>query len=183
FKTVANALAQNIKPSSLADATIPQPVHRLDYATTGVLLIGKTSGSIRVLNKMFEAKQIEKIYYAVAIGEMNSSGVITTKIDGKRAQSEYTVEETVLSERFDKLNLVQLTPQTGRRHQLRKHLSAIGNPVFGDKDYGTEGLILNGKGLYLHAYSLRFTHPFTSQATYVEDDFPQKFKKIFPQFA
>ncbi|MEO0332447.1 MAG: RluA family pseudouridine synthase, partial [Bacteroidota bacterium] len=146
FKTVANALAQNIKPSSLADATIPQPVHRLDYATTGVLLVGKTSSSIRGLNKMFEAKQIDKIYYAVAIGEMNGSGVITTKIDGKEAQSEYTVEETVLSERFGQLNLVQLTPQTGRRHQLRKHLSTIGNPVLGDKDYSTEGLILNGKG-------------------------------------
>ena len=183
FKTVANALAQNIKPSSLADATIPQPVHRLDYATTGVLLVGKTSSSIRVLNKMFEVKQVEKIYYAVTIDEMKDSGTITTDIDGKQSRSDYTVKESVRSERFGQLNLVQLTPQTGRRHQLRKHLSAIGNPVLGDKDYGTEGLILNGKGLYLHAYSLRFTHPFTSQATYVEDDFPQKFKKIFPQLA
>ncbi len=183
FKTVANALAQNIKPSSLADATIPQPVHRLDYATTGVLLVGKTSSSIRALNKMFETKQIEKTYYTVTIGEMKDSGTITTDIDGKQSRSDYTVKESVRSERFGQLNLVQLTPRTGRRHQLRKHLSAIGNPVLGDKDYGTEGLILNGKGLYLHAYSLRFTHPFTSQATYVEDDFPQKFRKIFPQLA
>ena len=53
FKTIANALAQNIKRSNLADATIPQPVHRLDYATTGILLVGKTSTSIRTLNKMF----------------------------------------------------------------------------------------------------------------------------------
>ncbi|MEM6845526.1 MAG: RluA family pseudouridine synthase [Bacteroidota bacterium] len=183
FKTIANALPQNIKPSPLADATTPQPVHRLDYATTGVVLVGKTSSSIRALNKMFEAKQIKKTYYAAAIGEMNDSGVITADIDGKKAHSEYTIEESVRSERFGKLNLVQLIPQTGRRHQLRKHLSAIGNPILGDKDYGTEGLILNGKGLYLHAYSLRFTHPCTGKNIYVKCEVPQKFKKIFSHLA
>ncbi|WP_051285088.1 RluA family pseudouridine synthase [Aequorivita capsosiphonis] len=181
FKTIANALDQNLKRSNLPDATAPKPVHRLDFATTGILLVGKTSSSIRVLNKMFENKEIKKIYYAITIGEMNSQGEIISDIDGKDSKSTYTLCESVLSERFGKLNLVQLEPETGRRHQLRKHLSNIGNPILGDKEYGIENLILNGKGLYLHAYSLRFNHPFTQDEVYIKDELPKSFKKIFIQ--
>ena len=179
FKTIANALAQNIKRSNLPDATSPQPVHRLDYATTGILLVGKTSSSIRALNKMFENKEVEKTYYAVTIGKMDSRGKITSEVDGKKSQSNYKLCESVLSERFGKLNLVQLEPQTGRRHQLRKHLSNIGNPILGDKEYGIENLVLKGKGLYLHAYSLKFIHPFTNEKVHLKDAFPQRFKNIF----
>ena len=179
FKTVANALAQNIKPSNLPDARKPQPVHRLDYATTGILLVGKTSNSIRVLNKMFEDKKIMKTYYAITIGDMDYRGKITSKIDGKKSQSNYTLSESVLSKKFGKLNLIKLNPQTGRRHQLRKHLSKIGNPILGDKEYGIQNLILKGKGLYLHAYSLKFIHPFTNEKIHLKDELPQKFNKIF----
>lgn len=181
FKTIANALAQNIKRSNLPDATTAQPVHRLDYATTGILLVGKTSSSIRALNKMFENKEVHKTYYAITIGEMNIRGEITSEIDGKKSQSNYTLCESVPSVKFGKLNLVQLEPQTGRRHQLRKHLSHIGNPILGDKEYGIENLILNGKGLYLHAYSLKFTHPFTNENVLFKDELPERFKKIFIQ--
>ncbi len=181
FKTVANALSQNIKLSSLTDVTTPKPVHRLDYGTTGVLLIGKTSSSIRALNEMFKSKTIEKTYYAITIREMSRSGTIVSKIDDKESQSDYLVKQSVPSERFMKLNLVELNPQTGRRHQLRKHLSGIGNPILGDSEYGAEGLILKGKGLYLHAYSLEFIHPFTNQRIFVIDELPQKFRKIFSQ--
>jgi 23S rRNA pseudouridine1911/1915/1917 synthase len=75
--------------------------------------------------------------------------------------------------------LVQLEPETGRRHQLRKHLSSNGNPILGDPTYGFENLILKGKGLYLHAYSLQFIHPFTNEKVHLKDEFPQRFKKIF----
>jgi 23S rRNA pseudouridine1911/1915/1917 synthase len=179
FKTIANALAQNIQQSNLPDATKPQPIHRLDFATTGILLVGKTSSSIRVLNKMFENKKVEKTYYAVTIGVMEDRGEITLEIEGKKSQSNYKLVESVSSKRFGKLNLVKLNPQTGRRHQLRKHLSSINNPILGDKEYGIENLILNGKGLYLHAYSLDFVHPFTNKRIYLKDEIPQKFKKIF----
>lgn len=180
FKTISNALPQNIKPSELADATTPQPVHRLDYATTGVLLAGKTSSSIRALNRMFEDKEIRKVYYAVAIGEMDPSGTITTEIDGKESQTHYFVRESVESVRFGKLNLVELKPLTGRRHQLRIHLASIGNPILGDKDYGIKDLILRGKGLYLHARTLQFQHPVTKEKIHINDKLPQRFSKIFP---
>ena len=179
FKTIAKALAQNLKKSNLPDATTPQPVHRLDYATTGILLVGKTNSSIRALNKMFEAKKVKKTYYAITIGEMDIGGKITLKIDGKKSQSKYTQIAAVPSQRFGKLNLVKLKPNTGRRHQLRKHLSSIGNPILGDKEYGIETLILNGKGLYLHAYALKFKHPFTKEKINLKDRLPQRFKKIF----
>tara|TARA_R110002167_G_scaffold128570_6_gene310916 strand:+ start:1655 stop:2518 length:864 start_codon:yes stop_codon:yes gene_type:complete len=179
FKTIANALAQNIQRSSLPDATKPQPVHRLDYATTGVLLVGKTSSSIRALNCMFEDKKVEKTYFAVTIGEMKDRGKITSEIDGKKSQSDYKLLASVSSKRFGNLNLVKLKPQTGRRHQLRKHLLSIDSPILGDKEYGIENLVLNGKGLYLHAYSLNFIHPFTKEPLYIRDEFPQRFKKIF----
>lgn len=182
FKTIANALTQNIKRSGLFDGTKPQPVHRLDFATTGILLVGKTSSSIIALNKLFENKTIKKTYYAVTIGEMQGEGKITSKIDGKISESNYKLYESVPSKRFGKLNLVRLEPQTGRRHQLRKHLSEIGNPILGDKDYGTEPLILNGKGLYLHAFSVKFIHPFTNKEMHIKDELPQRFKKLFHLF-
>ena len=179
FKTIANALAQNLKSSTLKDATTPQPVHRLDYPTTGLLLIGKTTSSIRALNKLFEDKKIKKTYFAVTIGTMQLEGKITTEIDGKSSKSLYKVKASVVSKRFRILNLVKLKPKTGRKHQLRKHLLSIGNPILGDKDYNIDNLILNGKGLYLHAYSLKFIHPFTQNKVLIKDELPVKFKKIF----
>ena len=179
FKTIANALVQNLIPSPLNDATTPQPVHRLDFATTGVLLIGKTSCSIRKLNKLFEDKVIKKTYYAVTIGKMETEGKITSDIDGKISNTNYVLCASVSSKRFRKLNLVKLKPQTGRRHQLRKHLSEIGHPILGDKDYGIESLILNGKGLYLHAYSLQFRHPFSNEEFFIKSELPKRFKKLF----
>lgn len=179
FKTIANALPQNLKPSSLSDATRPQPVHRLDYATTGIVLVGKTNSSIRALNNMFEDKTIVKTYYAVTIGEMKNHGTITSEIDGKPSESAYKVLESVPSERFGTLNLVELHPKTGRRHQLRKHLFGLGHPILGDKDYALDGLILKGKGLYLHACALEFEHPFTKEAIRIADQLPKRFRNIF----
>ncbi|WP_339708264.1 RluA family pseudouridine synthase [uncultured Kriegella sp.] len=181
FMTIAHVLPQNLKPSPLSDATAPQPVHRLDYATTGLLLVGKTSSSIRDLNRLFANKNVKKTYYAITIGEMNATGEISATIDDKSSLSKYAVKATVPSKRFGKLNLVRLNPKTGRRHQLRKHLSGIGNPILGDRDYGDKDLILKGKGLYLHAYALKFVHPVTLESHHVVTEFPQRFKKIFEQ--
>lgn len=179
--TIENALSNSLKRSEQQDALVyPEAVHRLDYPTTGALLIGKTRSAVVALNQLFSDKQVTKIYLAIAIGEMNLSGTISTDVDGKPSRSEYTVLNSVASERFGKLNLMQLNPLTGRRHQLRKHLSSIGNPILGDRKYGMEGLILKGKGLYLHSLSLEFSHPFTNQKLIIEVPTPKKFLKLFP---
>lgn len=179
FLTIDSALPGNLKPSNQPDAVKPHPVHRLDYPTTGLLLIGKTRTSIFRLNKMFENKKVAKTYFAVAIKRMESKGSIELPVDGKKCLSLFEVEHTVVSPRFEFLNLVKLTPKTGRRHQLRKHLSELGNPILGDKEYGLDSLILNGKGLYLHAYSLEFAHPFTGETMSIKKDLPPKFIKLF----
>lgn len=180
FLTVANALEQNLQKSEALDAVVPKPVHRLDYPTTGALMVGKTSSAIIQLNQLFENKQIQKVYYAVTIGKMDSKGRVEAPIDGKASVSEYEVEKTIVSERFGYLNLVRLHPKTGRRHQLRKHLASIGNPILGDTDYGKQGLVLKGKGLYLHAYSLQFIHPVAETSLMVKSELPKKFMKLFP---
>jgi 23S rRNA pseudouridine1911/1915/1917 synthase len=151
----------------------------LDYPTTGALLIGKTRSAVSNLNQIFQEKEIDKTYLATAIGKMDFEGVIDSGIDGKPSISRFEVLKTITSERFELLNLVELKPETGRRHQLRKHLASIGNPILGDHDYGIDGLILKGKGLYLHSQSLNFTHPFTKEKLLIEAPTPKKFLKLF----
>ena len=182
FKTISNALDQNLIKSRQLDAVKAKPIHRLDYPTTGLLLIGKTNASIIALNKLFEYKQIKKTYFAITIGQMEFSGIINTLIDNKNSETHYEVMKTVVSKRFEYLNLVKLSPKTGRRHQLRKHMLSLGNPILGDKEYCNEKLILNGKGMYLHAGILEFIHPFTKQQIKIKKDFSNKFTKIFTKF-
>lgn len=182
FVTVANALSQNLIKSSLADAVKPQPIHRLDYPTSGLLLVGKTSLSIIELGKLFKEKNIKKTYFAITIGKMNAKGYIDNPIDNKEAFTSYEVLESVTSKRFEFLNLVKLNPKTGRKHQLRKHLLSIVNPILGDKEHYLEGKVLNGKGLFLHAASLDFIHPFTQEKITISKELTKKFRKIFPNF-
>ena len=178
FKTIDNALQQNLKKSSQIDAVRPRPIHRLDYPTSGLLLIGKTSSTIRALNQLFEHKKIKKKYYAITIGKMNLKGAIKTYINKKTAITNYKTIQSVKSNRFEFLNLVELSPRTGRRHQLRIHLSSIGNPILGDQEYGIKSLILKGKGLYLHASQLDFKHPITKDKLSITSNLPKKFKMI-----
>ena len=180
YQTIANALEYNLKPSK-RDGTRPLPIHRLDYATTGTLLVGKTGESIRTLYELFEKKRITKTYLAITIGDMNKDGRMDSKVEGKKAQSTYRVLDSVSSERFKRLNLLELKPLTGRRHQLRKHLFEMGNPILGDKDYYLEQLVLHGKGMYLHAYSLSFEHPINGTYLKVVDNELARFEKIFPK--
>ncbi|MCK5776638.1 MAG: RNA pseudouridine synthase, partial [Bacteroidales bacterium] len=132
------------------------------------------------LNQMFREKQIFKTYTAIAIGEMPDAGTVDIDIDGKRSETIYKTLQSDESERFGFLNLLELIPKTGRKHQLRKHLSYLGNPILGDLLYGFDGKKLKGKGLYLHASSLRFEHPITKEQIEVTADLPKKFLKVFP---
>ena len=182
FVTIANGLSKNLIKSTQYDAVKPQPVHRLDYPTSGVLLVGKTRSSINTLSKIFKNKEIKKTYFAITIGKMDAKGILNFNIDTKNATTEYEVLKSEPSKRFKYLNLVKLKPKTGRKHQLRKHLYTISNPILGDKEYYLKNSILKGKGMYLHAYSLDFRHPITEEKIIVCKELPKKFKKIFPDF-
>ncbi|WP_020526473.1 RluA family pseudouridine synthase [Flexithrix dorotheae] len=180
LKTIYNALPFNLVVSRQTDAlSRPAPVHRLDFPTSGLLLVGKTSSTVVALSKMFEEKKMEKIYHAVTIGKMEKTGILNASIGGKMAETWFEVLKSVESARFGILNLVALKPLTGRRHQLRIHLSQLGQPILGDKDYGKPGLILKGKGLYLQASGLKFSHPVSGEILDFNLPLPKKFKKIF----
>lgn len=180
--TLENALSLHLKKSNAEDAlNNPEPIHRLDHPTSGILLIGKTAKTVIQLNQLFENRKIQKTYYAVAIGEMPKHGMISDTIDGKNALTNFKVIQQESSNRFEYLNLVELKPDSGRKHQIRIHLANQGNPIFGDKDYYLEGKILKGNGLYLHAYSLEFTHPITKENVFQTAPLTKKFVRLFPK--
>jgi 23S rRNA pseudouridine1911/1915/1917 synthase len=180
--TIANALDKALKRSNQEDALQrPEPIHRLDYPTSGCLLIGKTSTSVMMLNRAFQEKKIDKVYYAITIGKQKTNGTIKIPLEGKSCISHFEVIDTVASIKYKALNLVKLIPETGRKHQLRKHLAAIQNPIMGDNQYGTDGNKGMGNGLYLHAYSINFIHPATALTISEHIKLPKKFTRIFKQ--
>lgn len=179
YKTIVNALGFNLKQSQQKDAlNWPLPVHRLDNQTSGLLIIAKTIMARIELGKAFENKQIQKRYHAVVIGKTPTSGSINHKVGEKEALSDYKTLQTVQSLKSGYLSLLELTPQTGRTHQLRIHCAkALGTPILGDKIYGDSNLILKHKGLFLCAVALDFVHPLTKEELKIEIATPYKFIK------
>ena len=184
YKTVQNALPYNLTKSTATDAlSIPRPVHRIDAATCGLLLIAKTKSAHLHLSKQFEQKTIQKQYQAIVIGKLPKQGRIETPIDNKPSTTIYEQVEVIPSLKNTFLTLVNLYPVTGRTHQLRKHLTGLNHPILGDKLYGKEGLILWKKGLFLCAISLSFQHPTTSKAMHIRIEPPNKFRAILEREA
>lgn len=177
FKTIENALSYNIKPSKENDALKwAKPVHRLDYATSGLLLIAKTKKARIELGNQFENREMKKRYRAIVIGKISNKGTIDTSIDEQKAYTEFEPVKHVPSLTNECLSLIDLFPHTGRKHQLRKHLSEIGFPIMGDKLYQTKGQMIKGKGMFLCAVELMFTHPILKTDMVIKIDEPNKFK-------
>ena len=177
FHTIQNALLHNLTVSKAIDAfQLPRPVHRLDHATSGLLLIAKTTSANIHLSEQFENKTIQKRYQAVVMGEIAPvAGMIDVKIENKEALTKYEVLQTVASLKVTHLSLVNLYPLTGRTHQLRIHLAHLGHPILGDKLYHQDKPLLTGKGLFLAAVELTFEHPISGEVMNFEIDAPTKF--------
>ncbi len=179
FKTVENALSSNLMASAQADALPwPRPVHRLDYSTSGLLLVAKTSSALVSLGQAFETRKIHKRYTAIVSGTPPAEGRIEEPINGVPSCSEFIAKQTVPSLKSGHLTLVDLFPVTGRTHQLRIHMASIGHPIVGDQKYGPEGHVLKGKGLFLAAVELNFPHPATQESTRISIDSPAKFDSL-----
>ncbi len=176
FKTVENALPFNLINSSADDALKrPRPVHRLDSPTSGLLLAAKTKQAQINLGHQFESRNIKKRYRAVVKGEIGSPGRIASDIDGRSSETEYMPVRSLRSIKNEHVTLVDLYPGTGRTHQLRKHMAGIGHPIIGDKLYGESGDLFRGKGLFLAAVELSFTHPINGILMNIRIDDPEKF--------
>lgn len=158
-------------------------VHRLDRATSGVMICAKSPEALSWLQKQFSQRKTKKTYFAVVSGHMphdhalidmpiarNPKRPQTFRVDsnGKHALTEYWVREA-----GEKYSLVELKPQTGRTHQLRVHLAEIGHPIIGDTLYSHEP----ANRLYLHAEQLEITLPDRQRLTFTAP-LPAEFRDI-----
>ncbi|CAH1386161.1 RluA family pseudouridine synthase [Candidatus Nitrotoga sp. M5] len=146
--------------------------HRLDFGTSGIMVVGLNAESAQHLNKQFQARTIQKRYVALLEGwVVDDQGRITAAIakdtnqfprvkichtTGKAAITEYTVLQRLEQPRR---SLVQFTPHTGRTHQLRIHSQAIGHPILGCGLYKSDHSEQMADRLLLHASDLYFEHP------------------------
>jgi 23S rRNA pseudouridine955/2504/2580 synthase len=158
------------------DGVKPRLVHRLDKDTSGVLLLARSAEMARRLGKMFQGRDMKKIYWAITSpaptdmeGEIKAPLIKGTLgpekdkmiVDPKNGQKAYTNYE-VIEVAGKKAAFVAFMPKTGRTHQIRVHAAHKGFPLLGDDKYGVKAAI-EGPGitqrLHLHARSLAFTHP------------------------
>lgn len=129
------------------------PVNRLDRGTSGVVLLATSSGNAGMLGRQVKEEGLEKRYLAVVEGSVTGKGEINQPLDGKESVSRYY---TLATGKTGSLLLVE--PVTGRTHQIRRHLAAIGHPVAGDKRYGAASLEAL-PGIALHSFRTVLRHP------------------------
>ena len=166
----ADSLVTRVQ-AEFADALI---VHRLDRDTSGLLVLARGANTHRKLSMAFAAREVEKRYVARVAGELqDAQGEINLPIivDWENRPKQHvnyaTGKPSVTRYRllnFDAItnsSLVELEPVTGRTHQLRVHLAALGHPMWGDTLYGDASL---ASRLLLHACRLELTHPHTCEA-------------------
>ena len=161
------------------------PVHRLDRKTSGVLLFALDQNTQSLMNKKFAENEISKTYRAIVRGHTSPDFEIDYAIinDKNKLQEALTFGKTIAHTEIpycswkhpsSRYSLVELYPQTGRQHQLRKHLSHIFHPIIGDRPHGCnkqnkfflETFELNE--MMLHATKLKFIHPHTSSEMIIE---------------
>lgn len=164
----------------LPTATI---VHRLDMATSGLLVMALNKDAHVKISRQFETRHISKRYLARVYGKVeNENGEVTLplicdwpnrpkqKVDfekGKKAHTKYRVL------RFEpEATLVELTPITGRSHQLRVHMLELGHPILGDRLYAHHKALTVSERLQLHAHTLKLSQPTTNEALSFEAPCP-----------
>lgn len=155
-------------------------VHRLDMATSGLLLFGRGVAWQRVLSRMFAERQVAKRYVAVVHGrlghQVGASGEIDLPlaadwphrprqhVDAAHGKPSLTRWQVLAHDPAGAWTRAALSPVTGRSHQLRVHLLAIGHPILGDALYGVGMAASASPRMLLHAESLSFRHPATGNA-------------------
>lgn len=197
--TLVNALLHHFrKLSNVGGDLRPGIVHRLDKQTSGIIVVAKDDSTHRKLSEMFAARELEKTYLALVHGRLSKENItiklpigrdlvrrmrMTTRrsadSEGVRAAvSHVKVLERIHSETYGDFTLVEVKIETGRTHQIRVHLQAMGHPVVGDTLYGAPhqvgqgGLRLSLDRNFLHAARLSFVHPKTGKELTVESELP-----------
>ena len=146
-------------------------VHRLDMATSGLLILARNKSVQGKLGDMFQRKQIRKKYTAIVDGQVKTKqGIVSLPVitdwpnrpkqivDFERGKHSVT-HYNVISYNEDKTTGIELIPVTGRTHQLRVHMQSLGHPIVGDRLYGRDHEVRSSSRLLLHATYLEFLHP------------------------
>jgi 23S rRNA pseudouridine1911/1915/1917 synthase len=182
--TLVNRLLALGVPLSIAGgADRPGIVHRLDAGTSGAMLVAKDDRTHAALAEMFQRHAIDRRYLALVRGHVEHdrflidaplsrerARILVRAATGKKAATDVEVRE-----RLPRATLVEARPRTGRTHQIRVHLAAIGHPVLGDRTYGGASEDATRLGLtrpFLHSWKIAFDHPITGKRVEVEDALP-----------
>lgn len=146
------------------------PVHRLDRATSGALLFARSAEATAALSRDFEGGRVDKRYLALVRGTPPEAGVIDHPIPKKESGARVpalTRFRRIARSTVDRCSLVEASPETGRLHQIRRHLKHLHHPVIGDVNYGSGEINRHYRAHYqlhrlaLHAHFLAFEHPLT----------------------
>ena len=158
--------------AQFADALV---VHRLDMATSGLLMMGRGADAQRAINHAFSQGLVDKRYVAIVAGLLEADGIWRTidlpiavdwprrplriiQVDGKASQTRW---RCITQDPLRQSSRVELEPLTGRSHQLRLHMQAIGHPILGDALYAPAHIQTMAPRLLLHACALSLVHPHT----------------------
>jgi 23S rRNA pseudouridine1911/1915/1917 synthase len=207
-KTIVNALVNYDKNSlsTIGDELRPGIVHRIDKNTSGLVVIAKNNKTHENLSKQFSDHTITRVYQLLIWGKLRpSSGRIDTYITrssknrqlmevsrskGKRAITNYETIETFENDKTPTLSLVECKLETGRTHQIRVHMSHMGNSIVGDDKYKKkykklknidvrlESLISKLNRQFLHAKTLGFIHPKTNEEMVFSSILPQELNNL-----
>lgn len=184
--TLVNAILYYTKNLSNKETVRPGIVHRLDKETSGLMVIAKNDTAHRKIAKQFKKRSVVRKYVAIVKGEVEQdNGIIEAPIgrhprarkkmavrfsDSKEAITKYAVVK-----RYNGFTLLELTPETGRTHQLRIHMAHIGHPIIGDISYGVE---MGFPRQALHASALGFDHPKTGEYVEFKSPIPKDMKNF-----
>jgi 23S rRNA pseudouridine1911/1915/1917 synthase len=173
------------------DPERPGIVHRLDRDTSGLMVVARNEETLRRLQAQLGRREIEREYLALVEGRPPArTGTIEAPIGrdprirtrmaiggagAREARTHFTLEQALKG-----VSLLSLLLDTGRTHQIRVHLQAIGHPVCGDPDYGTAGL-LGLERQFLHAARLAFSHPTTGERVEVRSPLPEDLQAVLEQ--
>jgi tRNA pseudouridine32 synthase/23S rRNA pseudouridine746 synthase len=150
-------------------------VHRLDMATSGLFLMARGIEMQRRLSRAFEQREVRKRYVAIAAGRLEGAGAIDLPlaadwpnrprqvVDPDRGKPSRTLWKSLGHDEGSDTTRVELEPVTGRSHQLRVHLQALGHPILGDTLYAPAPLQERAPRLMLHATQLAFAHPVSGE--------------------
>ncbi len=190
--TLVNALlARYGSLSQAADPLRPGIVHRLDRLTSGVILVARNDAAHQRLAAQFAAREIEKTYLALVHREVRDEhGLIVapiardphrrTRMSARVRQGREAATEFRVLSRFPGFTYLEVHPKTGRTHQIRAHLAAVGHPVVGDPAYGAPRRVEGMPPLdryFLHAHRIGFRHPASGEWLTIESPLPAELQE------